>query len=79
MQSFSKQLDKSLNMDINLLNNNAICCFCGQDVSIKDAVVLNIQAKLDIEEVQQFLCHKEHLKEHLHESVKMYLNLDFFE
>lgn len=66
-------------MDENLLNNKAICCFCGGDVLYEDAVVLHIQSKLDSEDSQQFFCHKEHLKEHLHESVRMYLNLDIFD
>lgn len=60
-------------------SNKSICCFCGDDVSLDEAVVLNIQAKLDSDEIQQFFCHKEHLTEKLHESVKKYLYLDIFD
>lgn len=63
----------------NSFNNNAVCCFCGNDVSLDVAIVLNIQSKLDSEEIQQFFCHKEHLLEHLHKSVKTYLHPDIFD
>jgi len=61
------------------LNNNVevTCCFCGEGLSLKEAVVLTIQLHLQSDEKQHLFCHKNHLVERIIKSIP--LHPDFFE
>lgn len=57
-------------------NNNVVCCFCGESVTLKEAAILAVRPNIDSEETQQLFSHKHHLVEKMHKSVV--LHPDFF-
>lgn len=59
------------------LNNNVICCFCGESLSLSDAAVLLVKFNMDSDESQQLFCHREHLVRCLDKSI--FLHPDFYE
>lgn len=59
------------------LSDKVVCCFCGQSLFYKDAVLLSVQPNYKSDEVQQLFCHKNHLIERLNKSI--FLHPDFFE
>lgn len=61
------------------LNNNSevMCCFCGNYLPLKDALVLSIYPNIESKESQQLFCHKNHLVERIVKSIP--LHPDFFE
>ncbi|MGB4415797.1 MAG: hypothetical protein WBI53_13055 [Paludibacter sp.] len=63
-------------MDGNL-NNNVICCFCGEELPFEEAAVLTIQPNIKSEEKQNLFCHKNHLVERVIKSIP--LHPDFFD
>jgi hypothetical protein len=54
--------------------NKVICCFCGKELFIENAVVLTIQSNIQSEECQQLFCHKNHLIERIDKSIPIYLD-----
>ncbi|MEY3965839.1 MAG: hypothetical protein RL263_1008 [Bacteroidota bacterium] len=60
------------------LNNSTevLCCFCGNYVSLKDALVLSIYPNIESEESQQLFSHKSHFTERVVKSIP--LHPDFF-
>jgi hypothetical protein len=63
-------------MDGNL-NNNVMCCFCGETITLEDAVVLTIQSNYKNDEKQQLFSHKTCFIERVNKSVV--LHPDFFD
>lgn len=62
-------------MDGNL-NNLVMCCFCGEAISIDEAVVLTVQSNYKNDERQQLFSHKACFTERVSKSVV--LHPDFF-
>ncbi len=58
-------------------NDNVMCCFCGDTVSMDKAAVLTIQSSLKNDEKQQLFCHRTCLVEKVDKSV--ILHPDFFD
>lgn len=58
-------------------NSEVTCCFCGESLFLKDAVVLNVQPSIESEEIQSFFSHKKHFTEKINKSIL--LHPDFFE
>jgi len=58
-------------------NSEVICCFCGESLFVKDAVILNVQPSIESDEIQNFFSHKEHFTEKIVKSIP--LHPDFFE
>lgn len=53
-----------------------VCCFCGNALDIKSAVVLLMHENIEEEEAQQLYCHKKCINERLHESIPRYVDLN---
>lgn len=53
-------------------NSEVSCCFCGESLLLKDAVILNVQPGIESEEVQNFFAHKEHFKERINASIPLH-------
>lgn len=58
------------------LNNNVVCCFCGESLFLKKAIVLTVQPNIFNEEKQQLFCHRKHLVEKINRSI--FLHPDIF-
>ena len=58
-------------------NSEVICCFCGESLFVKDAVILNAQPSIESDEIQNLFCHKNHFVERIVKSIP--LHPDFFE
>lgn len=63
-------------MDGNL-NKLVLCCFCGESVSLKVAVILDIRINVNSEETQSLFAHKNHFFEKIHKTIP--LHPDFFD
>lgn len=63
-------------MDGNL-NDKVECCFCGEELLLKEAAILTIQPNIKSEEKQNLFCHKNHLVERIVKSIP--LHPDFFD
>jgi hypothetical protein len=61
-------------MDANL-NDMVICCFCGEPLLLKRAVVLSVQPNIEREEWQNLFCHKNHLIEKIDKSIVLHPDL----
>jgi hypothetical protein len=59
-------------MDENKINAVVICCFCGIELNIKDAVTLVIYPIYNNDESQQLFCHRNHLREKLLKSIPLH-------
>lgn len=64
-------------MDGLLNKNEVVCCFCGNSLSIEEAVILNVQPNIESEESQTLFSHKEHFIKALDKTIMLYP--DFFE
>ena len=64
-------------MDGKVNDKMVVCCFCGESLFLKDAVVLSVQLNISNHEKQQLFCHRNHLRERLDKSI--ILHPDFFE
>lgn len=51
-----------------------ICCFCEKALPFHEAMIINVQSKVNSEETQQLFCHKEHFIEKLDKSVLLYID-----
>ena len=60
-------------MDGNYSTEKVVCCFCGKEVLLGEAVILNVQANIQKEEIQQLFCHKNHFIERIDNSIPLYL------
>ena len=69
-----KELLEDMDGDWN--NKKVVCCFCGKPLLLRDAVVLIVQPRVDIDERQSLFCHKSHFLDKIHESIV--LHPDFF-
>jgi hypothetical protein len=58
-------------------NSEVICCFCGENLFVKDAVILNVQPSIESDEIQNLFCHKNHFVERIIKSIP--LHPDFFD
>jgi len=58
-------------------NSEVTCCFCGESLLLKDAIILNVQPSFESDEVQNFFSHKKHFVERIVKSIP--LHPDFFE
>ena len=58
-------------------NSEVICCFCGESLFLKDAVVLNVQSSFESDETQSFFSHREHFVEKIVKSIP--LHPDFYD
>jgi hypothetical protein len=58
-------------------NSEVMCCFCGNYLLLKDALVLSIYPNIESEESQQLFSHKNHFVERIVKDIP--LHLDFFE
>lgn len=56
-------------------NSEVTCCFCSEQLLLKDAAILNIQPNINSEEVQSFFCHKHHLLELINKSIPLHPDL----
>jgi hypothetical protein len=54
------------------LNNNVMCCFCGETISLEEAVVLTVQSNIKNEEKQQLFSHRVCLVERVDKSVVLH-------
>lgn len=58
-------------------NSEVICCFCGKNLFVKHAIILNVQPSIESDEMQIFFSHKEHFTEKIVKSIP--LHPDFFD
>lgn len=58
-------------------NSEVMCCFCGNYLPIKNALVLSVYPNLESEESQNLFSHKSHFVERLVKSIP--LHPDFYE
>jgi hypothetical protein len=56
-------------------NENAICCFCGKPVLLKEAIILSVQINIESEEIQYLFCHKKHFVKTLDKSIILHPDL----
>lgn len=56
-------------------NEMVTCCFCGLPLEYNKAVILQIYPDVNEEETQQLFCHREHLRERIHNSVPLHPDL----
>jgi hypothetical protein len=56
-------------------NETAICCFCGKQVLLKEAVILSVQINIESNEIQYLFCHKEHFVEKIDKSIILHPDL----
>lgn len=54
------------------LNNNVMCCYCGETILLENAVILTIQPSMENDEIQQLFSHKNCLVERMHKSVVLH-------
>jgi|GEM_PF-1991954 len=52
-----------------------VCCFCGETLLLKDAVILSIQINIQIGETQQLFCHKNHFIALIDKSIPLHPDL----
>ncbi|MBL85443.1 MAG: hypothetical protein CMO82_02150 [Winogradskyella sp.] len=58
------------------MNKEAVCCFCGKSVLVKEAISLSVKVNIDAVEEQGFLCHRKCLKSKLDKRIANYLFID---
>ena len=58
-------------------DSEVICCFCGKNLLLNDALVLNVQPGIESHETQSFFSHKRHFVEKIDKSLP--LHPDFFD
>lgn len=58
-------------------SNKLVCCFCGESISSKKAVFLNVFPSIKMDEEQKLFSHKRCFVTKIHKSV--ILHPDFFE
>jgi len=63
-------------MDGNYSAEKVVCCFCGEEVLLGEAVILNVQANIQSEEIQRLFCHKNHFTERINSSIPLYLEFE---
>jgi len=51
-----------------------ICCFCGIEMDIEDAMIMIVYPNIKTDEGQQLFCHRKHFIEKLDKSVIFYLD-----
>jgi len=64
-------------MDGILNSSTVVCCFCGESLNIKDAMLLTVKSSVLSEEKQDLFAHKQHFVEVINKAVP--LHPDFFE
>lgn len=58
-------------------NFEVVCCFCGDGLFAKEAMILNVQPNIESNEIQQLFAYKKHFIEKINKSIP--LHPDFFE
>jgi hypothetical protein len=58
-----------------IFEDKVICCFCGMDLFLSEAVILNIQPNIKSDEIQHLFCHKNHLVEKIDKSIMLHPDL----
>lgn len=64
-------------MDGNYNKTIVVCCFCGESLSVEEAIILNVQPSVHSNEVQNLFSHRDHFVEKIDKSI--FLHPDFFE
>jgi hypothetical protein len=61
-------------MDGNL-NEEVVCCFCGEMLLLREAVILNVQPDIQSDESQNLFCHRNHFIANIHKSIILHPDL----
>jgi hypothetical protein len=56
--------------------NKVVCCFCGEQIDIKEATVIIVYPNYNSEESQEFYCHRKHLVEKFIKSIPLHPDLE---
>lgn len=57
------------------MSEKVICCFCGENVDLDKAVVLQVFPSYTEDEFQQLYCHKTCFTDRLHETIPKHPDL----
>lgn len=55
--------------------NKVVCCFCGESLALRDAVVLDVFPSYESEEMQELYCHRMHFAKLIDKSIPLHPDL----